>query len=256
MSAARARPPVCNVVDAKGAVVGCGLGLEDAQADAQERAVRLREARLGRPLREAEREELEVWAAGLGPLAQAARQPDMRTPKPDTRAPQLGQAQPDIAATCPDCPLTNADNRQVVLFPGVSGQTAAARVGAARVRPRRSGIARGQVVLFPALGPPPLVCPGCGAAVERHDGPGRPRRWCARCRPARPRDPGQRPAAGDSAVWAGVEVEVVGRERVRPAEGGPRRQVAVLVRLPSGREEIIPLRTWRENSVVEVLHGA
>ncbi len=248
MSAAQARPPVCNVVDAKGAVVGCGLGLEDAQADALERAVRLREARLGRSLREAERDELEVWAAGLGPLAQAARQPDMRPPKPDTRAPQPGQAQPDIAAACPDCPLPNADNRQVVLFPGLSGEAATARVAAARVRPRRSGIARGQVVLFPELGPPPVLCPGCGGAVERTRGLGRPRRWCARCRPARPRDPGQRPAAGDRAVWAGVEVEVVGRERVRPAEGGPRRRVAVLVRLPSGREEIIPLRMWREGA--------
>ncbi len=252
MSAARARPPVCNVVDDKGAVVGCGLGLEDAQADALERAVRLREARLGRPLRTAEREELETWAAGLCALVEPVRQPDTQPPQPDMRAAQPGQAQPDLAAACPDCPLTNADNRQVVLFPGVSGHAATARVAAARARPRRSGFGRGQVVLFPGLGPPPLVCPGCGGAVERQDGPGRPRRWCASCRPARPRDPGRRPAAGDRAVWSGVEVEVVGRERVRPAEGGPRRQVAVLVRLPSGREEIIPLRTWRENSVVEV----
>jgi hypothetical protein len=248
VSAARARPPVCNVVDAEGVVVGCGLGLEDAQGDALERAVRLREARLGRPLREAERDELEAWAAGLGPLAAPVRQPDMQPQNPDTRGHQPGHAQPDIAAMCPDCPLTNADNRQVVLFPGVSGQAAPARVTAARSRPRRSGLARGQVVLFPALGPPPLVCPGCGGAVERHGGLGRPRRWCASCRPARPRDPRQRPAAGDRAVWSGVEVEVVGRERVRPAEGGPRRQVAVLVRLPSGREEIIPLRTWREGA--------
>jgi hypothetical protein len=243
---------VCNVVDDKGAVVGCGLGLEDAQADALERAVRLREARLGRPLRTAEREELETWAAGLSPNVELVRQPDTQPPQPDMRAAQPGRAQPDIAAACPDCPLTNADNRQVVLFPGLSGEAAPARVAAARARPRRSGFGRGQVVLFPVLGPPPLVCPGCGGAVERQVGPGRPRRWCAGCRPARPRDRGQRPAAGDRAMWSGVEVEVVGRERVRPAEGGPRRQVAVLVRLPSGREEIIPLRTWRENIVVEV----
>jgi hypothetical protein len=32
---------------------------------------------------------------------------------------------------------------------------------------------------------------------------------------------------------------------VAPTEGGPRRQVAVLVRHLSGREEIIPLRAWR-----------
>ena len=170
MSAARARPPVCNVVDAEGVVVGCGLGLEDAQGDALERAVRLREARLGRPLREAERDELEAWAAGLGPLAAPVRQPDMQAQNPDTRGHQPGHAQPDTAAMCPDCPLTNADNRQVVLFPGLSGEAAPARVAAARARPRRSGFARGQVVLFPALGPPRVLCPGCGGAVDRGHG--------------------------------------------------------------------------------------
>jgi hypothetical protein len=218
VSAARARTPVCSVVDADGVVVGCGQGLDGAQEDALERAVRLREARLGRPLRPGEREELEVWAAALG-LAPAVEAPSASAAAHLTAA----EAGADAAEPAPGPAFSCATPRRV----------------------RWRGPALGQVLLFPELGPPPATCPGCRAAIERALGPGRPRRWCATCRPSRPRDPRLRPAVGDRARWEGVEVEVVGRERMRPVEGGPRRQVAVVVRLPSGREDVILLSCWR-----------
>lgn len=218
MSAARARPPVCSVVDAGGVVVGCGQGQDGAQEDALERAVRLREARLGRPLRPGERGGLEAWAAGLGLAPIEAAAAVSTTADPSAVADRAHEAEP-VAAPALACVV--------------------------RRRPGSRGLALGQVLLFPELGPPRATCPGCRGEVERVLGPGRPRRWCSTCRPSRPRDPRQRPAAGDRARWAGVEVEVVGRERMRPVEGGPRRQVAVVVRLPSGREEMILLSCWR-----------
>ena len=164
MSAARARTPVCSVVDADGVVVGCGQGLDGAQEDALERAVRLREARLGRPLRPGEREELEVWAAALG-LAPAVEAPSASAAAHLTAA----EAGADAAEPAPGPAFSCATPRRV----------------------RWRGPALGQVLLFPELGPP---------LATARAGPGRRSKWWAGSACPRPRvDPAVR-----SPCWCGT----------------------------------------------------